>query len=410
MSHNFEASYRSDGFKREVAVLKRLKHENIARLYEVIDDTKHNLLYLAMEYFDGGDLGDSNVPTSTIPEKQAKIWSKQILEALRYCHDNNVVHRDLKTENILKLKDGSRVALVDFGMSHIWEQKQNEEEEEEEEKEEETKSDNEKKKTKKSKQDKLRKAMGTHLYFAPEIVKNKYGKQQLDGNTLKKGRKKRKKTISFHGKPIDIWAFGVVLFKLLRGVVPYFNENRVETLRLIANADPLNDIDLTTGFSNELSSFMKGILNPDPMKRLTAEQALNHNWLHDIVKLTPLKPRDTSIIDNAVNDDEMNQAISTLSFTQIVMLKTQARRLAIKARERAAVKIQTPMRIKLAKARVAKIRMENAKKFEDSYKENISTLKKSQSLYSLKGNKKYQKKGNKNTDMLSFSKKGTFLS
>ena len=88
--------------------------------------------------------------------------------------------------------------------------------------------------------------MGTHLYFAPEIVKNKYGKQQVDGNnTLKKGRKKRKKTISFHGKPIDIWAFGVVLFKLLRGVVPYFNENRVETLRLIANADPLNDIDFS---------------------------------------------------------------------------------------------------------------------------------------------------------------------
>ena len=120
MSINFEASYRSDGFKREMAVLKRLRHPNIVRLYEVIDDPKHNLLYLALEYFDGGDLGDSSIPTPPIKEDVAKRWSRDILEALRYCHDNNVVHRDLKTENILKVKDGSRVALVDFGMSHMW--------------------------------------------------------------------------------------------------------------------------------------------------------------------------------------------------------------------------------------------------------------------------------------------------
>ena len=120
MSINFEASYRSDGFKREMAVLKRLRHPNIVRLYEVIDDPKHNLLYLALEYFDGGDLGDSSIPTPSIKEDVAKRWSRDILEALRYCHDNNVVHRDLKTENILKVKDGSRVALVDFGMSHMW--------------------------------------------------------------------------------------------------------------------------------------------------------------------------------------------------------------------------------------------------------------------------------------------------
>ena len=78
------------------------------------------MLYLALEYFDGGDLGDSSIPTPSIKEDVAKRWSRDILEALRYCHDNNVVHRDLKTENILKVKDGSRVALVDFGMSHMW--------------------------------------------------------------------------------------------------------------------------------------------------------------------------------------------------------------------------------------------------------------------------------------------------
>lgn len=326
LSQNFEATYLSDGFKREVAVLKRLSHENIARLYEVIDDTKHNLLYLAMEYFDGGDLGDSFAPTPAIAEKQAKLWTIQILEALRYCHNNSVVHRDLKTENILKSKDGNHIALVDFGMSHMWGKKQLEDEN--------TKLNSN------TKKDKLTKAMGTYLYFAPEMVKNKYG-----ANNENEKRKKRK-SVSFHGKPLDIWAFGVVLYKLLRGMVPYFNENRVETLRLIANADPINDLDLTSGFSNELSSFIKEVLNPKPARRPTAEEALKHEWLRETVKTTPLKQVHTSIIDNELNDGEMDQAVSTLSFGHIVMLKTKVRRLAIKARERikarehAAVKMQ----------------------------------------------------------------------
>ena len=204
---------------------------------------------------------------------------------------------------------------------------------------------------------------GTFYYFAPEILKDKYG---ADVN-----RKGRRKSRHFKGKPIDIWAFGVVLYKLMRGVAPYFDENRVQTLRLIANADPSNDLDLQTGFSQELSQFFLGVLNVDPKQRLTAEEALNHEWLKEIITLTPLKPRDTSVIDSELDAVEIEGAISTLSFSQVVSLKTKARRLAIKARERAAIKIQTPIRSRLARAKVARLRKENEMKFEELYKKYV---------------------------------------
>ena len=115
--------------------------------------------------------------------------------------------------------------------------------------------------------------MGTYLYFAPEMVKNKYA------TNIQHEKRKRRKSICFHGKPLDMWAFGVVLFKLLRGFVPFFDKNRVETLRLIANADPINDLDLSFGFSDELSLFIRQLLNPVAKQRLTAEQASKHKWL-----------------------------------------------------------------------------------------------------------------------------------
>ena len=158
----------------------------------------------------------------------------------------------------------------------------------------------------------------------------------------------------------------------MRGIVPYFDENRVQTLRLIANADPSNDLDLQTGFSDELSSFFRGVMNVDPKQRLTAEEALNHKWLKDIITLTPLKPRDTSIIDSELDTVEIDRAISTLSFSEVVLLKAKARRLAIKARERAAIKIQTPIRSRLARTKVARIRKENETKFEKSYKKYVA--------------------------------------
>jgi serine/threonine protein kinase len=212
-----------------------------------------------MEYFEGGNLGDSWSVSPTITEKQAKLWTIQILAALQYCHANNVVHRDLKTENILKSKDGSRIAIVDFGMSHMWEEQ--------------PLKDENKELSSNTKNDILRKAMGTYLYFAPEMVKNKYA------TNIQREKRKRRKSVGFHGKPLDMWAFGVVLFKLFRGFVPYFDKNRVETLRLIANADPINDLDLCFDFSNELSLFIQQLLNPVATQRLTAEQALNHEWL-----------------------------------------------------------------------------------------------------------------------------------
>ena len=123
MSHQFEKSYIKDGFRREVAVMKKLIHPNIGQLIEVLDDDKHKRLYLVLEYFGGGDFGDSFKTSSPYTdEAQLRTWAFGLCDAIRHCHKHNIVHRDIKTENVLRTKDHKRCALIDFGMSHMWEE------------------------------------------------------------------------------------------------------------------------------------------------------------------------------------------------------------------------------------------------------------------------------------------------
>lgn len=112
-----------DDVKREVAIMKRLKHENVVRLYEVIDDPNVNKMYLVMEYMKRGDLlqiASDPSTKSTTPLTDEQVWDvcRQVLKGLKYLHDMEIVHGDIKPQNILVAGDGL-VKIADFGISKV---------------------------------------------------------------------------------------------------------------------------------------------------------------------------------------------------------------------------------------------------------------------------------------------------
>ena len=105
--------------KYEVDILKNLNHPNIVRLYEVFEDKK--TIHLVTELCDGRELFEEIQSRRNFSELEAAIVTKQILQAISYCHDQKVAHRDLKPENILiDAKQKGNIKLIDFGTSHAF--------------------------------------------------------------------------------------------------------------------------------------------------------------------------------------------------------------------------------------------------------------------------------------------------
>lgn len=104
---------------QEVKCMKLVQHPNVVRLYEVIDTTSK--LYLILELGDGGDMYDYIMKHSNgLSEQKSKNYFRQIVRAIKYCHDLHVVHRDLKPENVVFFEQTGQVKLTDFGFSNIF--------------------------------------------------------------------------------------------------------------------------------------------------------------------------------------------------------------------------------------------------------------------------------------------------
>lgn len=176
-----------------------------------------------MEYISCGDLLSFVRKRSKLSERISKYIFRQIIDALQYIHSKNIVHRDIKLDNIL-IDLNNNIKLCDFGVSK--QIKSNE---------------------------RVYDQCGTPAYIAPEILKN-------DG---------------FQGFSADIWSAGIVLYAMSQGKVPFFAKD-VQDLYLMIVKDkysPLEDV------SSELEDLMSKLLIKDPSKRITIEGILNHPWL-----------------------------------------------------------------------------------------------------------------------------------
>jgi len=211
----------------EISILKILRHPNVVKLLETFDTDKHHLI--VMELCPGGDLLNYVRKRRKLNEKYAKFVFKQIMEGLAYLHDNGVVHRDIKLDNIL-LDGHGNIKIADFGVSRKV-------------------VDNEI----------LFEQCGTPAYIAPEIVRE----------------------LGYKGYPVDIWSAGVCLYAMLYGNVPFKANQMGDLNKMILDAT----IEYKDTVSEEARDLMQRMLQKNPNKRLTALESLDHKWFEDADEL-----------------------------------------------------------------------------------------------------------------------------
>ena len=216
---------RKQKIKLETKIMKRLsKSNNIVKIFETYETKKH--ICIVMEYICAGDLLSYIKKRNKLQEPVAKFIFKQIIMALKFIHENNIVHRDIKLDNILIDLDNN-IKICDFGVSKIVE-----------------------------KGDIMLEQCGTPAYIAPEILLNK----------------------GYEGFAVDIWSAGVVLYAMLSGTVP-FKGNDIKELH---NSIITGNYQQIKGISKEASHLLNSILEVEPEKRISIESILNHPWLIDI--------------------------------------------------------------------------------------------------------------------------------
>jgi calcium-dependent protein kinase len=224
----------STSFSNEIAVLKTLDHPNIIKLFDCYYD--NNYYYMVEEYCSGGDLFDYIQKQKSFSERKAAIIFKQLISAVNHLHKKKIVHRDLKPENIVFIKTNKKddifIKIIDFGTSVS------------------------------IKHGHLTQELGTIYYIAPEVFKNKYNEKA------------------------DIWACGIILYTMLCGHPPFMG-NKEDTIKnKILNGKLCFPEKEFKNVSNDVIMYIKQLLEYDPDKRLSAEQALENQWLKTMSEKT----------------------------------------------------------------------------------------------------------------------------
>jgi len=213
---------------REIEIMNIVDHKNVIKLFEIYDEPKK--MNLVMELVTGGELFDRIVAKGNYTEKDAALTIQKLCEALEYLHKKNVVHRDLKPENILYANqdEDAEIKVADFGLARVL-----------------------------SGKDMMKTACGTPGYVAPEILKNQ----------------------GYDSGAVDLWSAGVILYILLCGFPPFYEEELPALFEQILHARYDFPSPWWDKISKDAKDLVQKLLELDPKKRLTATQVLQHPWI-----------------------------------------------------------------------------------------------------------------------------------
>ncbi|XP_042882206.1 serine/threonine-protein kinase H1 homolog isoform X2 [Penaeus japonicus] len=218
-----------EAFEAELAILRRVKCPYIIQLVEVFESV--DKIYMVMELATGGDLFDKIMTKGPFSERDAVKVLKMVLEGVKYLHNLGITHRDLKPDNLLYYHPGtdSRLMITDFGLAH----------------------------TRRSADDLLMNTIcGTPEYIAPEMVARRR-----------------------YTNAVDLWAVGVITYILLRGDFPFFDADRIRLYKKILKGNYNLSDEVWQEVSESGRDFVRGVLEVDPQARLTAVEALRHQWI-----------------------------------------------------------------------------------------------------------------------------------
>jgi calcium-dependent protein kinase len=230
--------------RNEISILQSLNCANIIKLYDQFEDSKQ--AHLVFEYCAGGELIKPVVDQAVrFTERQAARIVRQMMDAVKYCHDRHIVHRDLKPDNMLLTSSSigleSELKVIDFGLAtHI------------------------------RFGEVLTKHVGTPYYIAPEVLEKNYG------------------------KPCDMWSIGVITFAILYGYPPFWGDNEKEVYIRIRRGRYAFDEPHGDARSAHSKDFIHRLLVQDPVRRLTVDDALAHQWI--VCEGEVIDPRSTTII------------------------------------------------------------------------------------------------------------------
>ena len=231
--------------QQEIRLMARTNHPNIVRLYETLESVHR--VHLVMEYASGGNLCSYVKLKKRLDENEARAIFQQLASAIAYLHTLNIVHRDIKLENILI--DGKKnIKITDFGFSVYVQQK------------------------------KLKIFCGTPSYMPPEIVMRR----------------------EYYGPPVDCWSLGVLLYATLCGCFPFTANSYPNLYKKIARGQWR----AAHSMSQSVSDLLRRMLTVDASKRIDMKQVCRHQWTKSGNAYVPMKPSQLShlVSENPADD------------------------------------------------------------------------------------------------------------
>lgn len=218
--------------EREVLIMKKIDHEHLIHLEEIYETSKR--MYLVMELCDAGGVQKLLEQKKQFSEKETWTVIKQLAHAVAYLHDSDIVHRDLKLENILLSQPVGNellnIKLTDFGLSYV--------------------------RGGVGSDSMMQSVCGTPIYMAPEVIDDLGYSQQC-----------------------DIWSLGVIMYILLTGRPPFVAETEEKLYELIKKGEVDFSDPCWENIQESAKNFLLGMLKVDPAYRRTAKEILNHPWI-----------------------------------------------------------------------------------------------------------------------------------